>query len=650
MEYYQKIDPTLGEFSKQGEEELKEFIHRRRYPEKYAREIEEEKRKKREVFLRREVERLQNIRESMQATFDLCKAGVSVIEEHSYSKTASIEKTNGNNESVIDLTGDSPVVTSKHFLEKTTKNAFTPPLQNISTPILNAKFTHITQPFTTQNTLREQINNFPVMTSQKVMIPANHSSRLALQNSESHNKITFVTPGTNNNNVASLNSHPTMKTPVKLLKLDKECIDTSPGSSKYVKVNGQRVKLVSLDESETPIKNTSRVSFSEKSLFETCNSNSTLFNRQITELYHNGKASPLNTTKTKSDQRKREDETESLNESNPSNKSSKINQSSSNEQENITHMSPNESPKSKEQLAVGSKLESYPVTALEKAEEKLRLCKLALTELENQKTTSGRENNNMKYTQKKEIQIFDNITLPNQLNSNTSGGSSADSGFYEETCGREINSELRKTNTRNAIDNENIASSNNVLLRDCEGNVTCVIESDPEELFNDKPKRNMELNQNSTEKRKQSKVTQQTPKIRRSSRNRNRKSFDDFVTSDISDGKKSRLKDSLKIGNKSFSKENGNVSADAPDSVSKNLAGKVTHQSVLTKNQRMENRKLFQFENSFDRSTSKSSPSGYSDRQIKQLLAEKQDEINEKRRKALEKRLSSLKRSQNPCK
>ena len=648
LEYYQKIDPTLGEFSNQGEEELKEFMHRRRYPEKYAREIEEEKRKKREVFLRQEVERLQKIRESMQATFDLCKAGVSVMEEHSYSKTASIEKTN---ESVIDLTGDSPIVTSKHVIEKTAKNALTPPPQNISTPILNAKFTHITQPFTTQNALCQQINHFSVMTPQKVIMAANHSSTSASQISESLNNITFATPGTNNN-VRCLNLHPTVKTPVKLLKLDKECIDTSPGNSKYVKINGQRLKLISLDEIETPIKCTSRVSLSEKSLFEACNSNSALFNRQITELYESGKASRSSTTKTKPNQSHWEDKTQSLNESNPSNINSKLNQSSSNEQVNITHMSPKELPKSNGQLAVGSRVESCPVTALEEAEEKLRLCKLALAELESQKKTSERENNDMKHTKKKEIQIFDNTTLPYQLNINT-GRSSTDSGFYEETCGGEEYSKLQKTNTQNTIDDENIALSN-VLFRDCGGNMTSVVQSDPEELFDNnfdvKPERDLESNQNSSaEKRKQSEVTEQTPKIRRSSRNRKRKYFDDFITSDIGNAKKSLPKDSLNIRNKSFNKENENVRADAPDSVSKNV-GKVTHQSVLPENRKVENWKAFQFENSFDTSTSKLSPSGYTDRQIKQLLADKQGEIDEKRRKALERRLSSLKRSQNSCK
>ena len=663
MEYYQKIDPTLGEFSKQGEEELKGFIHRRRYPEKYAREIEEEKRKKREVYLRQEVERLQKIRESMKAAFDLCKAGVSVMEEHSYSKTESVEEANFNNKSVIDLTGDSPVITSKHFLEKTTKNAFTPSPQNISTPILNAKFTHITQPFTVQNTLCEQINNFSVMTPQKVMMAASRISTSTSQISESLSKITFATPGANNNDVRRLNSHPTMKTPVKLLKLEKECIDTSPGNSKYVEISGERLKLISLVESETPIKYTSRVPLSEKSLFEACNSNYTMFNRQITELYQSGKASRSSTTKTKSNQRQWEDKTQSLNESNPSNISSKLNQSSSNEQVNVTHMTAKEPPKSNGQLTVGPKAESCPVTALEKAEEKLRLCKLALAELESQKT-SERENNDMKYTQKKEVQILDNTTLPNQLNINT-GRSSADSGFYEETCGGEINSKLQEKNTQNGINDENIAPSN-VLLRDCEDNVTSVVESDPEELFDDnfddEPKCNMELNQNSsTEKREQSEVTEHTPQIRRSSRNRKRKSFDDFITSDISNAKKSCPKDSLNIRNKSFNKENENVSAGTPDTVSENLAGKVTRESVLTENRKVENWKAFQFKNSFDTSTfqfknsfdtstNKSSSSGYSDRQIKQLLADKQDEINEKRRKALERRLSSLKRSQNSCK
>ena len=572
----------------------------------------------------------------MKAAIDLCKAGVSVMEEHSYSKTESIEEANGNNKSVIDLTGDSPVITSKHFLEKTTKNAFTPSPQNISTPILNAKFTHITQPFTPQ----------------KVMMAASRISTSTSQISESLSKITFATPGANNNNVRRLNPHPTMETPVKLIKLEKECIDTSPGNSKYVEINGERSKLVSLVESETPIKYTSRVPLNEKSLFEACNSNYTMFNRQITELYQSGKASRSSTTKTKSNQRQWEDKTQSLNESNPSNISSKLNQSSSNEQVNVTHMTAKEPPKSNGQLTVGPKAESCPVTALEKAEEKLRLCKVALAELESQKT-SERENNDTKYTQKKEIQILDNTTLPNQLNINT-GRSSTDSGFYEETCGGEINSKLQEKNTQNGTNDENIAPSN-VLLRNCEDNVTSAVESDPEELFDDnfddEPKCNMELNQNSsTEKREQSEVTEHTPQIRRSSRNRKRKSFDDFITSDISNAKKSCPKDSLNIRNKSFNKENENVSAGTPDTVSENLAGKVTRKSVLTENRKVENWKAFQFKNSLDTSTNKSSSSGYSDRQIKQLLADKQDEINEKRRKALERRLSSLKRSQNSCK
>lgn len=255
------------------------------------------------------------------------------------------------------------------------------------------------------------------------------------------------------------------------------------------------------------------------------------------------------------------------------------------------------------------KMKTYSVLAL--ADEKLRKYKIALEELNSVKAKSDKIIKEGYTVRKKESDVEGTTGVEN-----TNLKMSSHCNFSDKSIGG-----LKK------VEPHGFNSGSNALVTDGDGNVTVVIESDPEELFDDNINANISDSSDATENTKiltvenlykkedivdEKEVGLFTPEHRKGKR----KSCEDCMTSD----NECKIQKSENI----TGKHNYNNISNNPTVSSDKSKASESHGQISSPN--------------------------YNDDEIKTLLALKQDEINEKRQQALMRRLSSLKRDQTPVK
>jgi len=288
--------------------------------------------------------------------------------------------------------------------------------------------------------------------------------------------------------------------------------------------------------------------------------------------------------------------------------------------------------------------------ALLRAEQQLAKCKSVLADIKN--VIPNPENNTEK--DNKILNTVENINTIQHIKQILP---------VESNTGIKPTNEMIGSDLNKALEEEHLDCSNKNLITDQSGNVTCVVESDPEDLFdapngsinvskntaiNDAPNGSINFTKNTTNHEVNDKqlISLETPR-RRSTRNRKRKSYEDFFVDDFSnDSKKNstpRTKNTLELCNTGET-ELGFMSA------SKVMTSESTTNKTYIANSSCEltNNKSIQKQIVpivCPISTIEPIKDTVNDEKMKALLEAKRDEIEEKRRQALMRRLSSLKRT-----